>query len=185
VTVRFRPPALQNTYLVQVTGSNTTYGADINELYRFRADGHGLFVQDRWTPFRKPVVNLGLRYETNSSFQPASCRPDTQFAAGACYERTEAPTFKDLSPRFNLVYDLGGDGRTALKFAANRYNQPINISMIERLNPVATVNDQRTWNDINNDHIPQLNEIGPTPGYVFTGANARYADDLQRPISNE
>jgi hypothetical protein len=178
-------PTSVNTYLVQVTGSDTTYGADIDELYRFRADDHGLFVQDRWTPFRKLVVNAGLRYETNASFQPASCRPDTQFAPGACYDRTEAPTFKDLSPRFNLVYDLSGDGRTALKFAANRYNQPINISMIERLNPVATVNDQRTWNDSNNDRIPQLNEIGPTPGYVFTGANARYADNLQRPISNE
>ena len=51
-----------------------------------------------------------------------------------------APSFRDLSPRFNLVYDLTGDGRTALKFAANRYNQPINISIIERLNPVAVGN---------------------------------------------
>ena len=54
-----------------------------------------------------------------------------------------------------MVYDLTGDGRTALKFAANRYNQPINISIIERLNPVAIGNavtsDQRTWIDANND----------------------------------
>jgi hypothetical protein len=174
-----------NTYLVQVTGSDTTYGADIDELYRLRADDHGLFIQDRWTPFRKLAVNLGLRYETNASFQPASCRPDTQFALGACYDRTEAPTFRDLSPRVNVVYDLMGDGRTALKFAANRYNQPINISMIERLNPVATVSDQRNWTDANSDRIPQLSELGAAPGYVFTGANARYAADLQRPISNE
>jgi hypothetical protein len=50
---------------------------------------------------------------------------------------------------------------------------------------VATVSDQRTWTDSNNDKIPQLNEIGPTPGYVFAGVNSRYADDLKRPISNE
>jgi hypothetical protein len=182
-------PTSVNTYLVQITRSDTTYGADIDELFRFRADEHGLFVQDRWTPFRKLVLNLGLRYETNSSFQPATCRPETQFAPSACWDKIVAPSFRDVSPRFNLVYDLAGDGRTALKFAANRYNQPLNISIIERLNPIAVgnavVSDQRSWSDDNNDRIPQLNELGPAPGYVFAGANGRYADDLQRPISNE
>ncbi len=174
-----------NTYLVQVTNSDTTYGADIDELFRFRADEHGLFIQDRWTPMRRLAVNIGARYETSSSFQPATCRPDTQFFAGACFDKVTAPSFKDVSPRFNLVYDVMGDGRTALKFAANRYNQPVNISIIQRLNPVATVSDQRSWTDRNNDRIPQLSELGPAPGYVFSGVNSRYADDLQRPVSNE
>ena len=174
-----------NTYLVQITRSDTTYGADIDELFRFRADDHGFFIQDRWTPLRKLVVNIGMRYETNSSFQPATCRPDTQFFPGACFDKVVAPSFRDVSPRFNLVYDLMGDGRTALKFAANRYNQPINISIIQRLNPVATVSDQRSWSDSNGDRIPQLNELGAAPGYVFSGVNSRYADDLQRPVSNE
>ena len=178
-------PASVNTYLVQVTNSETTYGADINELYRFRADEHGFFVQDRFTPFRKLVLNMGLRYETSSSFQPATCRPDTQFLGGACFDKVTAPSFKDISPRFNLVYDLSGNGRTALKFAANRYNQPINISIVERLNPVSIVSDQRSWSDSNNDKIPQLNEIGPSPGYVFPGVNSRYEDGLKRPVSNE
>jgi hypothetical protein len=134
---------------------------------------------------RKLAVNLGLRYETNSSYQPATCRPDTRWFPGACFDKITAPSFRDLSPRFNFVYDLAGNGRTALKFAANRYNQPINISIINRLNPVATVSDQRTWTDSNNDRIPQVNELGPAPGYVFAGVNSRYADDLKRPISNE
>jgi len=94
-----------------------------------------------------------------------------------------------------LVYDLRGDGRTALKFAANRYNQPINISIISRLNPVSTTSDQRAWTvcgagqtigcDVNGDKVPQVSELGGTPGFVFAGVNARYADDLKRPISNE
>jgi hypothetical protein len=178
-------PTSVNTYLVQVTNSDTTYGADVDELFRFRADEHGLFIQDRWTPMRRLVLNLGVRYETSSSFQPATCRPQTQWFAGACFDKITAPSFQDISPRFNLVYDLAGDGRTALKFAANRYNQPINISIIQRLNPVATVSDQRTWTDRNNDRIPQLDELGPAPGYVFAGVNSRYADDLKRPVSNE
>lgn len=182
-------PTSVNTYLVQVTKSETTYGADIAELFRYEASEHGLFVQDRFTPIRKLVLNLGLRYETSSSFQPATCRPLTQFAPEACYPQVNAPSFSNLAPRFNLVYDLHGDGRTALKFAANRYDQPLNISIIERLNPVAIGNnvtsDQRTWVDANNDRIPQLSEIGPSPGYAFVGANGRYADDVKRPVSNE
>jgi hypothetical protein len=161
----------------------------IDELFRYHADEHGLFVQDRWTPIRKLVLNLGLRFETSASDQPATCRPETVFAPEQCYGKVDAPSFKDVSPRFNLVYDITGDGRTALKFAANRYNQPLNISIVERLNPVAVGNavtsDQRSWNDANHNLIPQLSEIGPSPGYVFVGANGRYADDLQRPISNE
>jgi hypothetical protein len=182
-------PTSVNTYLVQVTQSNTTYGADIAELFRYRANEHGLFIQDRWTPISRLVLNLGLRYETNSSYQPASCRPVTQFAPEECYDQVAAPSFKSFSPRLNVVYDLSGDGRTALKFSANRYNQPLNISIIERLNPIVVgntvTNDQRTWVDANNDRIPQLSEIGPSPGYVFVGANGRYADDLKRPVSNE
>ncbi len=188
-------PTSVNTYLVQVTGSKTTYGADINELYRFRADEQGFFLQDRYAPFRKLVLNLGLRYETSDSFQPATCRPATQFFEGACFDKVTAPSFRDLSPRFNLVYDVMGDGKTALKFAYNRYNQPINIDIVQRLNPVATVSDQRTWTvcaagqttacDVNNDKIPQISELGPAPGYVFAGVSSSYASDLKRPISNE
>jgi hypothetical protein len=141
------------------------------------------------------VLNLGLRYETSASFQPATCRPDTQFYPGACFDKIKAPSFKDLSPRFNLVYDLMGDGKTALKFAVNRYNQPINIDVVQRLNPVAIVSDQRTWTvcaagqttacDVNSDRIPQINELGAAPGYVFAGVSSRYDDSLERPISNE
>ena len=46
-------PTSVNTYLVQVTQSDTTYGADIDELFRYRANEHGLFIQDRWTPIAK------------------------------------------------------------------------------------------------------------------------------------
>ena len=188
-------PTSVNTYLVPVTKEHNYYGSDIPELFVLRENTHGIYIQDKFTPFRKLVLNLGLRYETSDSWQPATCRPDTEFYPGACFDEITAPSFKDLSPRVNVVYDLMGNGRTALKFAANRYSQPINISVVQRLNPVATVMDQRTWTrcaagqtsgcDLNNDLIPQLNELGPAPGYVFEGVNSRYEDDLGRPVSNE
>jgi hypothetical protein len=191
-------PTSVNTYLVAVTKEQGYKGADIPTSYAFREDTHGAYIQDKWILHRKLTLNLGLRYETSDSWQPATCRPETQFFAGACFEEITAPSFRDVSPRFNLVYDVNGDAKTALKVTANRYNQPISVSVIERLNPVTTVSDTRQWLaqsrcgaagvfgcDRNGDLIPQLDEIGPTPGYVFPGVNALYPDDLKRPVSNE
>jgi hypothetical protein len=144
-----------------------------------------LYVQDKWTPTRRLVLNLGLRFETNYGWQPATCQPQTPFVQGQCFgEITGAPDFKAFAPRFAAVYDLFGDGRTALKFSANRYNQPINITIVQRLNPVGQVNDTRTWKDANGDGIPQLSELGPSNGFAF-GTTNRYSADLKWPVSNE
>lgn len=192
-------PTSVNTYVVPVTKINTRgIPDDVPILYTFRENATGAFIQDKWQPLRKLVVNAGIRFETSRSWQPATCMPETQFFGGTCFEKITAPAFFNMSPRFNAVYDINGDGRTALKFTANRYTQPLSISVVERLNPVTTPNDQRQWLaqsqcgntgvlgcDRNGDLIPQLSELGPSPGYVFTGVNASYQDDLQRPISND
>ena len=72
----------------------------------------------------------------------------------------------------------------ALKVSANRYDQPINITIVQRLNPVATVSDTRTWRDLNGDLIPQLNELGASSGFAF-GTTNRYSPDLEWPVANE
>ena len=109
-------------------------------------------------------------------------------------EITGAPDFKALVPRVSLVYDIFGDGRTALKFAASRYNQPITLQNVLRLNPLGATSDTRVWTvcaagqtsgcDLNGDLVPQMNELGVSSGFTF-GANNRYADDLKWPVSNE
>src|SRR4029079_1335857 len=106
-------------------------------------------------------------------------------SAATCYDQTNAPSFRNVSPRLNTVWDVRGDGKTAVKFAVNRYDQPINISVISRLNPVAVTSDTRTWTpcaagqttgcDLNGDLIPQVNELGASSGFVFAGANAKYS----------
>src|SRR6185436_2563259 len=105
-----------------------------------------------------------------------------------------APDFKAIVPRLSAVYDVFGDGRTALKFSASRYDQPITLSNVFRVNPLGTVNDTRPWSvclagqttgcDLNGDLTPQLNELGVSNGFPF-GTNNRYADDLEWPVSNE
>ncbi len=144
-----------------------------------------LYVQDKWTPIRRLVLNLGLRFEINYGWQPATCQTQTIFVPGHCFaEISGAPDFKALTPRFSAVYDLFGDGMTALKVSANRYDQPINITVVQRLNPVGTVSDTRTWKDANGDGVPQLSELGPSSGFAF-GTTNRYDPDLTWPVSNE
>ena len=200
-------PASVNTYLVSVTQADDSDGSDIPWLYSPREAVSGTFVQDRWNVHRRVTLNAGVRFDTQSSRLGQTCRPDTVFLPGECYAGVEAPSFRDFAPRFNVVWDVNGDGRTAVKFSANRYNQPIAVQIVERLNPLAggnnlgqasSVTNQRQWLpqsrcneagvlgcDRNGDLVPQLNELGPSPGYVLEGVNASYDPGLKREISNE
>ncbi|MGE0360868.1 MAG: TonB-dependent receptor [Vicinamibacterales bacterium] len=191
-------PTAVNTYLVPVTREHNYDAGDVDRQYDYGEDTYGVFLQHRWRPSNKLSVNTGLRYETQQAYQDEACRPDTAFFAGECFAAVDAPSFGNFAPRFNMVYDVRGDGRTALKFSANRYNKQLSISTIQRLGTTQVVMDQRQWLpqarcgdagvlgcDRNGDLVPQMNEIGPTPGYVFPAVDARYAGGVKRPVVNE
>jgi hypothetical protein len=146
---------------------------------------HALYIQDKWAVSRKLTVNAGLRFQTANGGVPARCQVETAFIAGQCWaEQPDVTDFQDFTPRFSLVYDVFGNGRTALKFSANRYVFGIGTSVSTRLDPIRLANDTRSWIDANGDRVPQLNELGPSNGFNL-GTTNRYADDLARPHSNE
>jgi len=201
-------PVSANTYVVAVTQEADGTSGGIGPAYTYVENVQSAFAQDKWSPFRKLTLNVGVRYERQRSYQPETCLAQNQFyTATSCFDTVTAPGFDNFAPRFNLVYDVNGDGRTAVKFTANRYLQPIASSIVSRLNPLAggtnagqatVVSDTRQWLpqarcgqagvtgcDSNGDLIPQVSEMGPAPGYVFLGVNASYSPDIQREISNE
>ena len=143
-----------------------------------------VYVQDRWRPSRKLTLNLGLRLERVTAWFPDQCQEETVFIAAQCFEGGSIPSWLDLAPRFGLVYDLRGDGRTAIKVGANRYWPAIGTGLPGNINPIRLANDTRSWADRNGDLIPQLPELGPSTGYNL-GTTNRYDPDLQRPYSNE
>ena len=78
-------------------------------------------------------------------------------------------SWKDLTYRSGLAYDLFGTGKTALKVAFNKYllGQTLN-GLGRNPNPVLTLRTtaNRPWNDrgglgINGDYIPQCNFLNP------------------------
>jgi outer membrane receptor protein involved in Fe transport len=77
---------------------------------------HGFYVQDKWQPMRRLTLNLGLRVQKTNGWVPAVCQEQTIFIQARCFDRIDSvPCFLDVAPRFALVYDLAGDGKTALK----------------------------------------------------------------------
>ena len=184
-------PDSVNTYNVQITSTSSRIPVSFEPWDR----DQGLYIQDKWTPTRKLTLNVGLRFETDYGWQPASCRPATPFVDAQCFAEVKGfPDFKSLVPRLSAVYDLSGDGKTALKFTASRYDQPITLSIVQRVNPISTTSDTRAWTvctagrtsgcDLNGDLIPQLNELGASNGFTF-GTTNRYSPDLKWPVSNE
>src|SRR5262245_8489610 len=184
-------PDSVNTYNVPITSTDSR----IPVAFELWDRDMGIYVQDKWMATRKLTINAGVRFESNFGWQPAGCRAANTFVAETCWGQIEGnPDFKNVVPRFSAIYDLKGDGRTAIKFAASRYDQPINISINQRLNPVGTTSDSRPWTactagttsgcDLNGDHTPQLNELGVSTGFTF-GTTNRYDPDLKWPVSNE
>jgi hypothetical protein len=77
-----------------------------------------------------------------------------------------------------------GDGRLALKVAANRYNIVAGPEVPLRINPVQVTNDTRVWADRNGDRTPQLDELGLSTGFAL-GTTNRYNPELKRAYSAE
>src|SRR5438067_3967630 len=136
-------PTQVNTYNVAITSTSSKTPV----AFTFWDRDTAFYIQDKWNPIKKLVVNLGLRYEGNYGWLPPACSAANVFLpTSQCYPETKnVPNFHAPTPRFSLIYDVMGNGKTALKFSANRYNQPITQTILSRVNPIGTTSDTRPW----------------------------------------
>ncbi len=85
-------------------------------------------------------------------------------------EVPNVPNWKDFSPRFGVLYDLFGTGKTALKGTFSRYLFGPDLVVFTRLaNPIGAISTSatRTWADANGDFVPQGSELGPLSARDF------------------
>ncbi|MBI4473663.1 MAG: TonB-dependent receptor [Acidobacteria bacterium] len=172
------PSGLRAVFSNGVPDLVNTYNTPVS--WRNIERNHSFFVQDKWKLSRKITLSGGLRVQSTNNWIPPTCQPTTIFIEGKCFGRTQPPKFVTLNPRFAVIYDIFGTGRTAIKLSANRYDQSLGSTYMNRVSPVNLTNDERDWNDRNGDRIPQLNELGPSTGFAL-GTSNRYATDLKRP----
>ena len=131
----------------------------------------GIYAQDQWTLDRF-TLNLGVRWEYYNGSVPAQSAGMAGEKVSGEWEDTpisnpwiaprsfdavsNAPSWKDISPRLGVAYDLFGDARTALKFTVGRYVAKLGTEIPNLVNPINTsvTSAGRSWNDANANYIP-------------------------------
>ena len=130
----------------------------------------GLYAQDRWT-LNRWTFQGALRFDyfaTSFPEQHVGPAPLTP-SRNITFPAQDNISWKDLTYRSGLAYDLFGNGQTAVKVAFNKYLLGQTLNGLGRnpnpvLSMVTTAN--RTWNDrgglgINGDYVPQCDLLNP------------------------
>ena len=146
----------------------------------------GIYAQDQWTIDRL-TVNAGVRFDYFAGGYPdhgsvPGFATHPIWAGPIFFEGAQVTSWKDLQPRLGVVYDLAGDGRTAIKASISRFGNRDAISLAGDINPIANnVRQARRWFDgatgclgpmacIPGDGLPQGDPHNPEPnGELLTG----------------
>jgi hypothetical protein len=170
----------------------------------------GIYGEDRWTVGRL-TLNVGLRYDHFHGSVPAQDEAaliaqfglfTPPFSPAQSYPAVDnVPLWNDVSPRLGGVYDLFGNGRTAVKASVGRYVTGQTTTLATAANPItkSIVSASRNWTDSNHNYVVDCNltnpttngECGPISNTNFGQSNpnaTQYASDVtngNRPYSWE
>lgn len=123
----------------------------------------GLYLQDQWTRDRM-TLNYGLRFDYLREWVPAIDLPAGPYVPARSFPKVDnVPNYKDLSPRFGIVFDLTGNGRTAIKGAVNRFvvNQLTGIAGRNAPLELTVSEVDRDWTDVNGNFVPDCALANP------------------------
>src|SRR5688572_16049678 len=131
--------------------------------YAWEEDGRDLsfFVQDQWT-ISRTTLNLGVRYnDASTSLPEVHLAPGYFVGARVLPEVKNQPHWKNLNPRVGVAYDLGGQGKTALKASLGRYNPALRSTTTNPPAAGIAPSTNRTWNDLNTNFVPDCDLLNP------------------------
>jgi hypothetical protein len=152
----------------------------------------GLYAQDAWR-LNRLTINLGLRYDVLKQHVIGEPAQTGRFENSVAYGDIDVPVWKDLSPRTSIVYDVFGNGKTAIRAGFNKYMTGATTGFAQIYNPTALTTQSLAWTDLNGDDIAQGErgcvyktlgcEIDFTslPSNFGVRALSTFAPDLQRP----
>jgi hypothetical protein len=132
-----------------------------------------VFVQGQWT--RERVTLQGaLRFDRARSWFPRQQLGPSRFLPVAIVvpETPGVDSYKDITPRAGLSWDVFGDGETALKLTAGRYLEGAGASgtyatanptlrMPRSTSAFGTAGVTRAWTDANRNLVPDCNLLDP------------------------
>jgi hypothetical protein len=123
----------------------------LNTPVRFEDDlkaDVGVYGQDQWT-LNRLTLNYGVRWEYFSHGIPVEVSTAGRFAAPRTFGPIDMPTWKSISPRLGVVYDLFGNQRTAIKGSIGKYMQQGTTGFSNSYNPLALTTANVAWTDLN------------------------------------
>jgi hypothetical protein len=161
-----------------------------------------LFAQDSYS-VKRFTVTAGLRWERLEGYLPPQSSPPSRFAAarvgGFAAQPRSYDEVRDIvlwhtaGPRLSAVYDLTGNGRTALKASAARYYYVLSTGGggVNNVNRNANYSENYTWNDLNGDRKFQIGEqtgtavvsaaFNPVTGEILSAIDPKF----RRPYTDE
>lgn len=145
----------------------------------------GLFVQDSWTVGTRVTLNVGARFDTAAGWIPEQEILAGRFVEARRLDRQNVIAQRRGVWRTGLVYDVSGDGRTAIKANYSRYASQVDISRTLNVHPFRISSGTRPWNDLNRDRIPQDDELGGFSGFPEVSRRYADADGPEWPYSDE
>ena len=138
-----------------------------------RVGWSGLFAQDEWTLARLTVQGA-VRFDRARSWFPSQEQGPSRFLPAPIVipETRGVDSYKDITTRVGAVYDLFGDGNTALKFTLGKYlegagvngtyaNTNPSLRMPTTTMPFGTPGVTRSWTDANRNVVPDCNLLNP------------------------
>ena len=175
-----------------MTDDRTWFTNDQNLTYRFnngvpnqltesispwvndaRAAWDGLFVQEQWT-HRRLTLQAALRFDRSRSWFPEQQEGPSRFLPVPIVipETRGVDSYKDLTPRIGVAYDLFGTGRTALKMNVGKYLEGAGVSgttptptrrsgMPQTTSMFGTAGVTRAWTDANGNLTPDCDLLNP------------------------
>jgi hypothetical protein len=120
----------------------------------------GIYGQDVMT-FKRATITLGGRWEYISEQITGQPAQSGRFVNVPAFDDRQMPVWKNFSPRTSIVYDLMGNGKTALRFGYNRFGVAATTTLASLYDPASGVainaagNNSAPWTDKNGDDIAQ------------------------------
>jgi hypothetical protein len=145
-----------------------------------------LFLQDRWSATSRITLTAGVRYDRQRPYYNASTSAPILSAIFPSVTTPGATLLvrNSIAPRAGVSWDIGGDGKSAVKAFYGRYYNNM-ASDFANLNPGGVNSRTYKFNDLNGNNLydgPQeLGSLVSTTG----GTTTRLDPNLRVPYSDE
>jgi hypothetical protein len=159
----------------------------------------GIYGQDVIT-LHRATITVGGRYEYISEQVTGQAAQQGRFANIPAFGDLQMPIWKNFSPRTSVVYDLFGNGKTAVRAGFNRFGVAATTTLASLYDPANAVliSASAPWTDKNGDGIAEGSNrcnfaTDPTCEINFAGVPANFGTislaspdpGLSRPYVNQ